>query len=329
VAFINLPAMRILSGIQPSGALHLGNYFGMMKPAIELQDQGEAFYFIANYHSMTSLTDPAQRRQNSLDVALDFLACGLDPKKAVFFVQSDVPEVTELTWLLGTVAPMGLLERCTSYKDKIAKGISPSFGLFAYPVLMAADILIYDSNIVPVGQDQKQHVEVTRDLAIKFNEIYGQTFVVPEPRIRTEVAKVPGLDGEKMSKSYGNTVEIFGEEKPLRKKIMGIVMDSRTPQEPKPDADQNLAIQLLKLVAPAAVAADFEARLRMGGLGYGDLKKALFEHYWSHFASARARRAELTANLDYVHQVLRDGAIRARTLARQVLDRARKASGLN
>ena len=320
--------MRILSGIQPSGALHLGNYFGMMKPAIELQDQGEAYYFVANYHSMTSLFDPEERRRNSLEVALDFLACGLDPKKSVFFVQSDVPEVAELTWLIGTLTPMGLLERCVSYKDKLAKGISPNFGLFAYPVLMAADILIYDSNVVPVGQDQKQHVEVTRDIAIKFNEQYGETFIIPEPRIRAEVAKVPGLDGEKMSKSYGNTVEIFGEEKALRKKIMGIKMDSRTPQEPKPDADRNLAIQLLKLVAPADLAKDYEDRLRAGGLGYGDLKKGLFERYWNYFAAARARRAELEANLDYVKQVLADGASRARAVARTVLQRARRASGV-
>src|SRR5690348_15017246 len=204
--------MRILSGIQPSGSLHLGNYFGMMKPAVELQERGEAFYFIADYHSMTSLFDPEERRRNSLEVALDFLACGLDPKRTVFFRQSDVPEVTELTWILGSVTPMGLLERCHSYKDKIAKGISPNFGLFAYPVLMAADILIYDSNLVPVGQDQKQHVEMTRDIAVKFNETYGQTFVIPEPEIRAAVAKVPGVDGEKMSKSYGNLIEIFGDE---------------------------------------------------------------------------------------------------------------------
>src|SRR6266478_5790625 len=299
--------MRILSGIQPSGALHLGNYFGMMKPAIELQDKGEAFYFIANYHSMTSLFDAQERRQNTLDVALDFLACGLDPKKSVFFRQSDVPEVTELTWMLSTLTPMGLLERATSYKDKIAKGISPNHGLFAYPVLMAADILIYDSNVVPVGQDQKQHVEITRDIAVKFNEQYGEVFVVPEPLIRTEVAKVPGIDGEKMSKSYVNTIEIFGDEKALRKKIMGIKMDSRPPQEPKPDADQNLAIQLLKLVAPAETARDHEDRLRAGGLGYGDLKKALFENYWNYFAAARVKRAEMQSNHDYVHQVLDDG----------------------
>lgn len=321
--------MRILTGIQPSGALHLGNYFGAMRPAIELQQQGEAFYFIANYHSMTSLTDAKLRRQYTLDVALDFLACGLDPARCVFWVQSDVPEVAELAWLLSTLTPMSLLEKCHSFKDKSAKGIPINHGLLAYPVLMAADILLYDSNVVPVGQDQKQHVEVTRDIAIKFNELYGQTFVIPEPQIRGTVAKVPGLDGEKMSKSYGNTIELFGEEKATRKKIMGIVMDSRTPAEPKPDADQNLAVQLLKLVAPADVATDLENRLRAGGLGYGDLKKALFEHYWQHFATARARRAELAANQDHVRQILRDGAEKARAVATKVLDRAKRASGLN
>jgi tryptophanyl-tRNA synthetase len=277
---------------------------------------------------MTSLFDAEQRRQNSLNVALDFLACGLDPQKSVFFRQSDVPEVCELAWILSTLTPMSMLEKAHSYKDKVAKGIPINHGLFAYPVLMAADILIYDSNVVPVGQDQKQHVEMTRDMAIKFNEAYGETFVIPEPQIKGETAKVPGLDGEKMSKSYGNTLEIFGEEKALRKKVMGIKMDSRTPDEPKPDADQNLAIQLLKLVAPAAVAADFENRLRAGGLGYGDLKKGLFEHYWNHFADARKKRAELAANLDYVNGVLADGAAKARALAQGVLKRARKASGL-
>src|SRR5204863_1709572 len=311
-----------------SGALHLGNYFGMMKPAIELQEKGETFYFIANYHSMTSLFDAAERRRNTLEVALDFLACGLDPKKTVFFKQSDVPEVTELTWLLTTVTPMGLLERAHSYKDKIAKGVSPNHGLFAYPVLMAADILIYDSNIVPVGRDQKQHVEVTRDIAIKFNEQYGQTFVIPEPQIREAVAVVPGTDGQKMSKSYGNAIEIFGDEKAIRKKIMGITMDSRAPAEPKPDAEKNLAIQLLKLVATPDVANDYENRLRAGGLGYGDLKKALFENYWNYFAEARKKRVELAANPDYVNRVLADGALKARTLAQKVLQRARKNCGL-
>ena len=321
--------MRILTGIQPSGALHLGNYFGAMRPAIELQQQGEAFYFIANYHSMTSLTDAKLRRQYTLDVALDFLACGLDPARCVFWVQSDVPEVAELAWLLSTVTPMGLLERCTSYKDKIARGVSANHGLFAYPVLMAADILIYDSNIVPVGRDQKQHVEVTRDIAIKFNEAYGQTFIIPEPRIKEEVAVVPGTDGQKMSKSYGNAIEIFGEEKATRKKIMSLVMDSRSPAEPKPDADKNLAIQLLKLVASTALAKDYEDRLGAGGLGYGDLKKTLFDQYWNYFAEARAKRAELVANLDYVRQVLRESAAKAQEVARTVLQRAKVASGLD
>jgi tryptophanyl-tRNA synthetase len=320
--------MRILSGIQPSGALHLGNYFGMMRPAIELQEKGEALYFIADYHSMTSLFDANERRKNTLDVALDFLACGLDPQKSLFFKQSDVPEVTELSWLLTTLTPMAMLENAHSYKDKIAKGIAPNHGILAYPVLMAADILIYDSNIVPVGKDQKQHVEMTRDIAIKFNNAYGETFVVPEEQIRQDTAVVPGTDGDKMSKSYGNTIEIFGDEKALRKKIMGIQMDSRTPQEPKPDADKNLAIQLLKLIAPAEVGKDFEDRLRAGGLGYGDLKKALFENYWNYFAEARKKRAELAANLDYVNKVLAEGAAKARSLAQPVLKRARKNSGL-
>jgi len=320
--------MRILTGITPSGTLHIGNYFGAMRPAIELQERGEAFYFIADYHSMTALTDAAERRRYTLEIAIDWLACGLDPKKAVFWRQSDLPEVCELTWLIGSLTPMGLLERAHSYKDKTAKGISPNFGLFAYPVLMAADILLYDTHRVPVGKDQKQHLEMTRDIAIKFNQTYGETFVVPEADIRDEVALVPGLDGQKMSKSYGNTIEIFADEKAARKKIMGIVMDSRTSQEPKPDADKNLAIQLLKLVAPADAARDYEERLRAGGLGYGDLKKALFEHYWNYFTPYRARRAELAANLDYVNGVLRDGATRARAVAGGVLKRARKACGL-
>jgi tryptophanyl-tRNA synthetase len=319
--------MRILSGIQPSGALHLGNYFGMMLPAIELQEKGEAFYFIADYHSMTSLFDANERRKNTLDVALDFLACGLDPKKSVFFKQSDVPEVTELSWLLTTLTPMGLLERAHSYKDKVAKGISPNHGLFAYPVLMAADILIYDSNVVPVGRDQKQHVEMTRDIAIKFNEQYGQTFVIPEPQIRDEVAVVPGTDGQKMSKSYGNTIEIFGDEKVIRKKIMGIVMDSRTLEEPKADADKNIAIQILNLINPEK-GHDEMVRLSAGMYGYGSVKKQLADAYWDYFADARKKRAELAANLDFVNQVLADGAIKARTLADKVLKRARKNCGL-
>jgi tryptophanyl-tRNA synthetase len=320
--------MRTLTGITPSGTLHIGNYFGAMRPAIEAQAQGDCFYFIADYHSMTSVTNPAERRAHTRGIALDWLACGLDPAKSVFWRQSDLPEVCELTWLIGSLTPMGLLERAHSFKDKTAKGIPANFGLFAYPVLMAADILLFDTQRVPVGRDQKQHVEMTRDIAIKFNEAYGETLVVPEPVIREDVALVPGLDGQKMSKSYGNTIEIFGDEAVLRKKIMGLKMDSRTPAEPKPDADQNLAIQLLRLVAPADVARDFENRLRAGGLGYGDLKKALFEHYWSFFAVARARRADLAADPRYVEGVLRDGAQRARAVASVVLQRARKASGL-
>jgi tryptophanyl-tRNA synthetase len=299
----------------------------MMRPAIELQEKGEAFYFIADYHSMTSLFDADARRKNTLDVALDFLACGLDPKRAVFFKQSDVPEVCELSWLLSTLTPKALLERAHSFKDKEAKGIPVSNGLFTYPVLMAADILIYDSNVVPVGQDQKQHVEMARDMAIKFNEAYGQTFVIPEPQIREDVAKVPGVDGEKMSKSYGNTIEIFGEESAQRKKIMSIKMDSRTPAEPKPDADKNLAIQLLSVI-DASTGKQWEEKLRAGGLGYGDLKKKLFEVYWEYFAAARAKRADLAAHLDHVDSVLKDGALRAHAIADKVLQRARRNCGL-
>ena len=320
--------MRILSGLQPSGRLHIGNYFGMMKPALKLQHEGDAYYFIADYHSLTSVQDGKALRGYVRELAVDFLACGLDPTKCVFFRQSDVPEHCELSWILSTVTPMGLLERCHSYKDKVANGIKPSHGLFAYPVLMAADILLFDSNIVPVGRDQKQHLEMTRDIAAKFNQLYGEVFVIPEPRIRDEVAVVPGVDGQKMSKSYGNTLELFGEEKALRKKVMGIKTDSRLPAEPKPDADQNIAIQLLKLVAPPAVALDWENRLKAGGIGYGDVKKALFEHYWEFLAPARARRAELASNLDHVESILRDGAQRAQAVADKVLDRARKACGL-
>jgi tryptophanyl-tRNA synthetase len=277
---------------------------------------------------MTSLFDANERRKNTLDVALDFLACGLDPKKSVFFRQSDVPEVCELAWILSTLTPMSMLEKAHSFKDKSAKGIPINHGLFAYPVLMAADILIYDSNVVPVGQDQKQHVEMTRDIAVKFNEAYGETFVIPEPQVKGETAKVPGLDGEKMSKSYGNTLEIFGEEKPLQKKVMSIKMDSRTPTEPKPDADMNLAVQLLKLVEIKSFSEAVEDKLRNGQIGYGDLKKQLFKSYWEYFTEARKKRAELAANLDYVNSVLADGASKARTLAQKVLHRARKNCGL-
>ena len=321
--------MRTLTGIQPSGTLHIGNYFGAMRPAIEAQSRGECFYFIADYHSMTSLLDPEERRRNTLGVALDWLACGLDPARSVLWRQSDVPEVAELAWILGTLTPMGLLERAHSYKDKTAKGISPNFGLFAYPVLMAADILLYDTNRVPVGRDQKQHLEMTRDIAIKFNLTYGETLVVPEAEIRDDLAVVPGLDGQKMSKSYGNTLELSGDEKSLRKRFMSMQMDSRSPAEPKPDADKNIAIQLLRLVAPPEVAADWENRLRAGGVGYGDLKKGLFEEYWKHFAAFRERRAELASRPDDVREILRAGAVKARAKAQKTLARAKQACGLD
>ncbi|MBM3891454.1 MAG: tryptophan--tRNA ligase, partial [Verrucomicrobia bacterium] len=271
--------MRILSGIQPSGVLHIGNYFGMMRPAIELQARGEAFLFIADLHALTSVDDPAELRQNTQEVALDFLACGLDPRRTCFFRQSDVPQVAELTWILSNVTPMSLLEKCHSYKDKIAKGLAPNHGLFAYPVLMASDILIYQSDIVPVGKDQKQHVEVTRDIAIKFNMKFGggrDILKVPEPDIREEVATVPGLDGQKMSKSYNNTIELFCEEKALRRKVMGIVTDSLPVEAPK-DPERSHLYALYALFATRGEAEAMAERFRKGGLGYGEVKKALAE----------------------------------------------------
>ena len=319
--------MRILSGIQPSGKLHIGNYFGMMRPALELQNKGEAFLFIADYHALTSVSDAAALRQGVRDVALDFLACGLDPERTAFYRQSDLPEVHELAWLLSNVTPLALLERCHSYKDKLAKGIAPNHGLLAYPVLMAADILIVQANVVPVGKDQKQHVEVTRDLAIKFNLAYGETFTVPEPQISEDVAVVPGLDGQKMSKSYGNTIEIFGDLKATRKRIMSIVTDSKTLEEPK-DPDACNVFKLFKLFATPAQQADLAARYRAGGMGYGTAKKELADLLEAHFAPLRAKRAELAAHPEYVEGVLQAGAAKARKLARETLHKARHAVGL-
>ncbi len=320
--------MRILSGIQPSGTLHIGNYFGMMRPSIELQQKGEAFYFIADYHALTSIHDAKLLREYSRDVALDFLACGLDPARAILFRQSDVPEVTELAWLLSVVTPMSLLEKCHSYKDKTAKGIAPTHGLFAYPVLMAADILIYQSDVVPVGRDQKQHVEVTRDIAVKFNAQFGEVFKLPEPQIREAVALVPGSDGQKMSKSYNNTIEIFGDEKALRKKVMGIQTDSQPLEVPKTDLEKNPAWLLLKLLASEPAFAEMDRKLRAGGTGYGDLKKAVFENYWAYFAEARKRREGFLKDPSVIDRVLKEGAEKARPVARATLDRARKAVGL-
>ena len=319
--------MRILSGIQPSGKLHLGNYFGMMKPAIELQEKGEAFLFIANYHALTTVSDPVALRESTLDVALDFIACGLDSSRTVFYRQSDVPEVTELTWLLSAVTPMGLLERCHSYKDKTAKGIAASHGLFAYPVLMAADILAVQSTTVPVGRDQKQHVEVTRDIAIKFNNIYGEVFTIPAPDIRHDVAVVPGIDGQKMSKSYDNHIELFGAEKETRKRIMRIVTDSTPLEDPK-DPDHCSVYALYRLVATPDRCDEMMERYRAGGYGYGSAKKALFDEVWAFFAPFRQKRAELAGNLDHVEEILRDGAVKARIEARRTLDAARAAMGL-
>ena len=319
--------MRILSGIQPSGKLHIGNYFGMMRPALELQNKGEAFLFIADYHALTSVSDAAALRQGVRDVALDFLACGLDPERTAFYRQSDLPEVHELAWLLSNVTPLALLERCHSYKDKLAKGIAPNHGLLAYPVLMAADILIVQANVVPVGKDQKQHVEVTRDLAIKFNLAYGETFTVPEPQISEDVAVVPGLDGQKMSKSYGNTIEIFGDLKATRKRIMSIVTDSKTLEGPK-DPDACNVFKLFKLFATPAQQADLAARYRAGGMGYGTAKKELADLLEAHFAPLRAKRAELAGHPEYVEGVLQAGAAKARKLARETLHKARRAVGL-
>ena len=323
-----LRAMRILTGLQPSGKLHVGNFFGAMEPAVRLQDEGEAFYFIADYHAMTTSQNPAALRENVRELAVDFLACGLDPARAVFFRQSAVPEVNELAWLLSTVCPMSLLAKCHSYKDKTAQGIAANHALFAYPVLMAADILLYDSNKVPVGKDQKQHLEVTRDLAVKFNESFGEgTVVLPDPIIREDTAVVIGLDGRKMSKSYHNTLPIFGEEKPLKKLIMKITTDSTPVEAPKPTEGSTI-LALYKLFASPADYAAMVADHENGGVGYGDLKKRLADAYWDFFAPMRVRRAEIETDPGYVDHVLAAGALRAREEAAKVLDRVRRAVGL-
>ncbi len=321
--------MRILSGLQPTGRLHLGNYFGMMQPALQLQHQGEALYFIADYHSLTSLHDAAVLRENVRNLAIDFLACGLDPEKAIFFRQSSVPEHTELAWILSCVTPMPMLENCTSFKDKVAHGFVPNHGLFAYPVLMAADILIYDSDLVPVGKDQKQHLEVTRDIASKMNATFGEgTLKVPKPMIREATAIVPGLDGQKMSKSYGNIIGLFEEEAALKKKIMRIVTDATPVEAPKP-TEGSLILQMYRLVTTDeeynALVADFQK----GGAGYGDFKKRLFEKTWAFFAEAREKREAILSQKGYVEDVLHQGAAKARAYAQQTLSRVRLAVGLD
>ena len=319
--------MRILSGIQPSGTPHLGNYFGMMKPAIELQERGEAFYFVADLHALTTVQNAEALRAYSRALTVDFLACGLDPSRSVFFRQSAVPAVTELAWILSTITPMGLLERCHSFKDKTARGFAASHGLFAYPVLMAADILLYDSDLVPVGKDQKQHLEVTRDIAGKMNETFGHIFKLPEPSIREDTALVPGLDGAKMSKSYSNTIEIFEPEKSLKKKIMSIPTDS-TPVESPKSTENSAILGLYKLVASPADYAAMEADFQRGGVGYGDLKKRLLGGIWEYFAPLRQRRDEVLSDPALVDRVLADGAEKARTVADDVMRRVRLAVGL-
>jgi tryptophanyl-tRNA synthetase len=319
--------MRILSGIQPSGKLHIGNYLGMIRPMIDYQRRGELFCFVANMHSLTTVADAAALRGFMQDALLDLLALGIDPERSLLWVQSDVPEVAELTWYLNVVTPVGLLQRCHSYKDKIARDIPATNALFSYPVLMAADILMYDADLVPVGRDQKQHLEVTRDIAIKFNATYGDTFVIPDAEIREDVAVVPGLDGQKMSKSYDNTLEIFAPEKKLRKKVMSIVTDSTPVEEPK-DPEANLVYMLYRLFASEEQAAAMATKFRAGGYGYGTAKKELFELLIEHFCEARKRRADLENNLDYVAQVRRQGAEKARSIGVGALEKARRAIGV-
>ena len=329
--------MRILSGVQPSGKLHIGNYFGAIRQFVELQHKGHGLYFIADLHALTTIRDADRLRELNFDVALNFLSLGLDPEKATLFKQSDVPEVTELSWMLSTVTPMGLLERAHSYKDKVARGISADHGLFAYPVLMAADILIYHSDLVPVGKDQKQHLEMTRDIAGKFNKTYcpdfdphtgeGGVLKLPNPHILDDSAVVPGVDGQKMSKSYDNTIEIFAPEKQVKKRIMGIKTDS-TPLEDSKDPETCNVFALLKLFAPESELKEIEDLYRKGGTGYGEFKKRLLGYFLDTFGEARTKYEELSANKDYVEDVLKKGAEKARSIAGELMDDVRKVTGL-
>ena len=319
--------MRVLSGIQPSGALHIGNYMGAIRQYIDLQRGNDAYYFVADYHALTSVRDATKLRGYVFDVIVDLLALGLDPEVATLFVQSDVPETTELAWLLTSVTPMGWLEKCVSYKDKVQQGLPAEHGLFAYPVLQAADILLYDADVVPVGQDQKQHLEITRDIAERFNHVHGPTFKLPKPYILDTVAVVLGLDGRKMSKSYDNTIEIFDDPKTILKKCKKIVTDSTPVEAPKDPETDNL-FQLFQLFAPADQAAEVEGRYRSGGIGYGEVKVRLAEQITARFAEPRERRAELVANPGRVAEVRAAAADRAKATARVVLDRARQACGV-
>ncbi|QDV52075.1 tryptophan--tRNA ligase [Gimesia fumaroli] len=319
--------MRVLSGIQPTGRFHWGNYFGAIKQYIDLQDNEQAFYFIADLHALTTIRDAKRLRQNSQEAAIDLLALGLDPKRATLFRQSDVPEVTSLTWILMTITQMSLLEKCHAYKDKKAKGIAADAGLFTYPVLMAADILLYDSDLVPVGQDQIQHVEVTRDLAQRFNTLFGETLTLPESRVLDTSAKVPGIDGEKMSKSYKNVIEIFETPKKQRKKVMSIKTDSATLEDPK-DPDNCAVFALYKLFADETQQAELAKRYRAGGMGYGDAKQSVHDAALEYFGEARERREQLAADTDTLNDILAEGARQAREKGKEVLDRVQAACGL-
>ena len=319
--------MRVLSGIQPTGRPHWGNFFGAIRQYIDLQDENDGFYFIADLHALTTVRDAETMRQNTLDAAMDLLALGLDPEKATLFVQSHVPEVSELCWLLLSGTPMGLLQRCVAYKEKVDQGLSADAGLFTYPVLQAADILAYDSQIVPVGADQVQHIEVCRDIASKFNHQFGETFVLPKAKTLDHGAKVPGTDGQKMSKSYDNTLPLFGAVKSIRKQVMRITTDSRPMEDPKEPEDDHLFL-LYRLFASDADVQSMAEMYRRGGFGYGDVKKAVAEASESYFSAAREKRTDLEANLDYVHETLRKGAERAREVAGEVLSRAQNACGL-
>lgn len=317
---------RVLSGIQPSGHLHIGNYYGMIKRMVEHQETSDLFLFIANLHSLTTVGDGAEVKKLTLEAATDLLALGIDPEKCHFWVQSDVPEVAELAWILSCITPFGLLERAHSYKDKIAKGIHPTLGLFSYPVLMAADILIHQTQVVPVGKDQKQHVEIARDLALKFNHQYGEVFTIPEPDIPDAIATIPGVDGQKMSKSYGNTIPIFAEESVIKKAVMGLVTDSKGIDEPK-SHDCTLA-QLSKIVMSEKEYKTFESKFCKGGMGYGDAKKALLTAIQKTFKPFQEKRAHLEVHPEEVERILEDGAMKVRRVSLKTLEKVREVTGL-
>lgn len=319
--------MRSLSGIQPSGILHIGNYFGAIKQFVDFQDKYEGFYFLANYHALTSSPDGETLKKNTINALLDYLALGLNPEKSVIFLQSDVPEHTELAWILANVTPMGLLERAHSYKDKTAKGIKPNVGLFTYPVLMAADILMYEPDIVPVGKDQKQHLEITRDIAIKFNETYGkEVFKLPQEKIVENLAVVPGVDGDKMSKSYGNVINMFIPKKEIKKQIMSIVTDSTPLEEPK-NPDNNIT-KLYALFSTEKEVEEMRQKFLAGNYGYGHGKNELFDKFMDYFTPFREKREQLEKNMDYVYDILKDGALKARSVASKKMEEVRSVAGL-